>query len=233
MIALFPAGFEERDVGEELELAGYGEKQAATRLASALGPVAAAPVEPGWEERWKEFHRPVRVGPLWVGPPWERPDAGAVPVVIDPGRAFGTGAHATTRLCLELLLALEPASLVDLGCGSGVLGIAAAKLGFAPVAAVDLDEAAVEATRANAAANGVEVEAARADALAGPLPRADVAVANVALAVVEAVVPRLLARRLVASGYRSGDRPRICGWRIVDRREREGWAADLLEPLYD
>ena len=81
--------------------------------------------------------------------------------MIDPGQAFGTGAHATTRLCLELLLALEPAGpLVDLGCGSGVLAIAAAKLGWAPVLGVDHDPLAVEATRENARVNGVDVDVA-------------------------------------------------------------------------
>ena len=80
-------------------------------------------------------------------------------VVIDPGRAFGTGAHASTRLALELLLEPSPAALLDVGCGSGVLSIAAARLGFAPVIAVDVDEVAVEVTRENAAANGVEIDA--------------------------------------------------------------------------
>ena len=109
----------------------------------------------GWEDGWRAFHHGVRVGRLWVGPPWENAPADAVAVVIDPGRAFGTGAHATTRLCLELLQEVEPTSLLDVGCGSGVLSVAAAKLGFAPVRAVDIDEVALETTRANAAANGV------------------------------------------------------------------------------
>ncbi|HKS78772.1 MAG TPA: 50S ribosomal protein L11 methyltransferase, partial [Gaiellaceae bacterium] len=86
--------------------------------------VAADDVAEGWEDGWRAFHHGVRVGRLWVGPPWEEPPLDAVAVVIDPGRAFGTGAHATTRLCLELLQELEPASLLDVGCGSGVLSIA-------------------------------------------------------------------------------------------------------------
>ena len=92
-------------------------------------------VEAGWEDRWREFHRPVRVGPLWIGPPWETAPGDALAVVIDPGRAFGTGAHPTTRLCLELLLDLPRTSLLDVGCGSGVLSIAAARLGFGPSSA--------------------------------------------------------------------------------------------------
>ena len=87
----------------------------------------------GWEDRWRDFHHGVVVGRFWVGPPWEEAPAGVEAIVIDPGRAFGTGAHPTTRLTLELLQELEPGSLLDVGCGSGVLSIAAAKLGFAPV----------------------------------------------------------------------------------------------------
>jgi ribosomal protein L11 methyltransferase len=232
MIALFPVGFEERERDGELELAAYGDAAAAERLSQALGLVRAERVEPGWEERWKEFHRPVRIGRLWIGPPWERPDDDAVAVVVDPGRAFGTGAHPTTRLSLRLLLGLEPTSLLDLGCGSGVVAVAAAKLGFTSVA-LDVDEAALEATRANAAANGVGVEISRADVLVDPLPRADVAVANIALPVVEAVAARVPARIFVSSGYLAGERPAVTGWRAVERLESEGWAADLLERLYD
>ena len=149
--------------------------------------------------------------------------------MIDPGRAFGTGAHPTTRLALELLGGLEPGSLLDVGCGSGVLAIAAAKLGFGPVVALDNDDIAVEVTLANAAANRVEVDAYLADALAEPLPGAAVAVANVTLAAVEQLAPRLDVRLFVASGYFDRDEPRLDGWLRRDRRTADGWAADLFE----
>jgi len=147
--------------------------------------------------------------------------------VIDPGRAFGTGAHATTRLCLELLVGLPRGSLLDVGCGSGVVSIAAAKLGFRPVLAVDLDPQAVEATARNAAANGVDVEARLADALVDPLPATDAAVVNVALDVDEPVAGRLRCDRLVTSGYLASEEPELPGYRRDTRREADGWAADL------
>ena len=138
---------------------------------SAAFPAAdVAPVEPGWEDRWRSFHRPVRAGGLWIGPPWEHPDAGEPAVVIEPGRAFGTGAHPTTRLCIELLARTARGSLLDVGCGSGVLSIAAVRLGFGPVHAVDNDPVAVETTRANAAVNGVAIEALVLDGVSDDLP---------------------------------------------------------------
>ena len=186
-------------------------------------------VEPGWEERWRKFHRPVRVGRLWIGPPWEQPPVDAVPVVIDPGRAFGTGAHATTRLCIELVSELAPTSLLDAGCGSGVIAIAAAALGFSPVVALDVDPAAVDATARNAAANRVAVDVRKLDLAADPLPSAELAVANISLERVESVLSRVDARVVVASGYLERDEPQLGPYRRRERRIRDGWAADLFE----
>jgi ribosomal protein L11 methyltransferase len=228
LIDLFAEGFEERELEDGVELAAYTARADAVSLLAPLGPVAETPVVADWESAWKDFHRPVRIGPLWIGPPWAAPDEGAAVVVIDPGRAFGTGAHPTTRLCLELLLELERGGLVDLGCGSGVLAVAAARLGFRPVVALDDDEAAVEATLANAAANGVAVEACLANVLADPLPAVDVAVANIAREPVERAAERFRGRVFVASGYLMAEQPAPAGWRAVERREADGWAADML-----
>jgi ribosomal protein L11 methyltransferase len=228
MVDLFPSGFEERDDAGVLELAAYTESADAARRLDRLGPVCELEVVAGWEDEWRKFHRPVRVGPLWIGPSWEPPDADAVAIVVDPGRAFGTGAHATTRLCLELLLELEPTGVVDLGCGSGVLAVAAAKLGFAPVVALDTDEAAVEAARRNATANGADVDVRVSDVLADPLPAVEAAVANMAREPVERAAERFSGSMVVASGYLENEQPSAEGWRVADRRLAEGWAADLL-----
>jgi len=124
--------------------------------------VTGEPVPDDWAERWKRFHVPLLVaGKLYVRPPWEEPAIrpGVTEVVIDPGQAFGTGTHPTTRMCLELMLELEPrGSFADLGSGSGVLAIAAAKLGWEPVAAFDSDRASVAATKRNAVDNGVALD---------------------------------------------------------------------------
>jgi ribosomal protein L11 methyltransferase len=151
-------------------------------------------------------------------------------VVIEPGRAFGTGAHATTRLCVELLLGIEPTSLLDVGCGSGVLAIAGARLGFGPIFAIDEDEQAVDVALANAAANGVRIDVCRGDALERDLPSTGVVVANVTRAVVEAVGARVESPILITSGYLAGEDLRIPGYDRLERASDEGWAADLHVP---
>ncbi len=198
-------------------------------IRGAFPDAVATQVEPGWEDRWREFHRPAWAGGVWLGPPWEMPPAEALAVVIDPGRAFGTGAHATTRLCLDLLSGLDQrGSLLDVGCGSGVLAIAAVRLGFGPIMAIDDDAIAVEVTQANAVANGVEIETRLVDALNDPLPTADVAVANVLLAPVEAILARLDAAAVVTSGYLAGEVPVHNGWTRTATKTLDGWSADLF-----
>jgi ribosomal protein L11 methyltransferase len=229
MLELFPEGFEERDASGDVELVAYTDGSGEERLWQAFGGARGEDVADDWERRWRLFHQPAELGSMWIGPPWRTPPPGLLAIVIDPGRAFGTGGHATTRLCLELLEDLSRGSLLDVGCGSGVLSIAAAKLGFAPVVALDADTNAVEATAANAAVNGVEVDVRQADALEEELPAADVAVANIALDVVEGVLARLDAARVITSGYVASEQPRVPGYRPLRRLERDGWGADLLE----
>lgn len=228
MLELFPAGFEEIDHADGLELVAYTDDAGEERLWAAFGEVVAEEVPAGWEERWREFHRPVQVGSLWIGPPWETPPAGVEAIVVDPGRAFGTGGHATTRLCLRLLVDQQRGSLLDAGCGSGVLAIAAVSLGFGPVTALDHDPTALEATRRNAAANGVALEYRLGDVLADPLPAADVVVANISADVGERLVPLLEASTAVTSGYLERDVLAPPGFRHVRRVVEGGWAADVF-----
>jgi ribosomal protein L11 methyltransferase len=248
LLALAPGGVEEVDLGDAVEYAVYGapgelpdlpELRAAA--GGALVDVRAEEVAEDWAERWKAFHEPVEVGGrLVVRPPWAAASAGAPPleVVVDPGQAFGTGGHPTTRLCLELLLDLEPrGAFLDLGCGSGVLAIAAARLGFAPVRALDAERASVEAARANAAANGVAVEVAQADVLRDPLPWAPTVAANIlrpVLLALAARVPDPPPRALVLSGLLREEAGEVAaayaarGLREAARRVEGDWAALLL-----
>ena len=228
MLELFPEGFVEEQRGQWVELAAFTDAAGADRLRGRFGRAETVPVSSGWEDEWKRFHRPVEVGSLWIGPPWENAPAGREAVVIDPGRAFGTGAHPTTRLCVELLLELKKGSIIDVGCGSGVLAIAASKLGFAPAVAVDLDEAAVEAAKRNAVLNGVEVDVRLLNAVADELPAAEIAVANLDLPTLGRLSPPSAWRALVTSGYDEADRPAFPVFAHVARKADAGWAADLF-----
>ena len=226
VLSLFPEGFEEVEGPGGLELAVYTDAAGEARLRAGFPGAESADVPDDWRDRWRMFHRGAAVGSLWVGPPWEAPPAGSIAVVVDPGRAFGTGGHATTRLCLELLQVVPTGSLVDVGCGSGVLAIAAAKLGFAPVLALDNDPAAVETAAANARRNAVAFDVREADALAEPLPATDVAVANIS----GEALPLLPLRSplVVASGFLESDDVALPAYERVERRSRDGWAADVL-----
>jgi ribosomal protein L11 methyltransferase len=221
MLDLFPDGVEEEAVGDLVVVSGYGERAPAPGLEEAA-------VADGWADGWRAFHRPVRVGRLWIGPPWCRPEREAV--VIDPGHAFGTGGHGSTRAALDLLQRLPPGPALDLGCGSGVLAIAAVRLGFGPLWAFDRDPLAVEAARANADRNGVQLQVARADVLADPLPAAPLWLANLQLDLLERLLERPdLPPAIVASGLVAGQT--LAGRAAVRAQvEVDGWRAELVTP---
>ena len=190
LIDIAPSGVEQVDGEGFTEFAVYGAPgelpsfpEGDAEVGGVVVHVSGREVPDDWAERWKRFHRPVLIGgQVYVRPPWEgaamRP--GVTEIVIDPGQAFGTGTHPTTALCLELMLELKPrGSFADLGCGSGVLAIAAAKLGFGPVRAVDAEREAVRATKMNANVNGVRIDSIeRGDLRGAPAPKADVVAAN-------------------------------------------------------
>jgi ribosomal protein L11 methyltransferase len=183
--------------------------------AFGLRPVGTLRVRPvderDWTEGWKEGYAPQRIGRLLIVPTWLDAPAGEENVIVrlDPGMAFGTGLHPTTRGCLELLQRIEPMPprVLDVGSGSGILGIAALALGAGHVDALDTDPVAVEVTRENARRNGVESRLAvsagtLAERCADPYP---LLLANLVAAVLIELAARLAAHTatdgvLLASG---------------------------------
>jgi ribosomal protein L11 methyltransferase len=246
LLELAPGGVEEVEVSPEvIEYAVYGapgELPAVPDLRAAAGgayvDVSTREIADDWAERWRSFHHPLVIGDrLTVRPPWEPPAATALDVVVDPGQAFGTGAHATTRLCLELMLDLDldpsARSFVDVGCGSGVLAIVAAKLGFAPVIALDYDRAATAAARENAERNGVGLDVREFDLRGDQVPRADCGAANVLSGplVTWAESQRELPPVLILSGLLTAEADRVAeayaarGHLERERRVAGEWAA--------
>jgi ribosomal protein L11 methyltransferase len=243
LLELVPGGLEERDVDEETveyalygapgELPDVGELRAVA--GGALVDVSTSEVSDG--SNWRDWHQPLDVGPLRVRPPWAPERPGALDVVIDPGQAFGTGAHPSTRLTLQLLVGLPAGGpLADWGCGSGILSVAAARLGFAPVLACDHEREAVAATLAAAAANGVELTATRCDLRRAPGPWAPTVLANLVrplLLEIAALMERP-PERLIAAGLTLDEVDDVVGafvphaLRLASRRDGDGWSAILL-----
>jgi ribosomal protein L11 methyltransferase len=253
LLVLSPGGLEERELeGGLVELAIYGAAGELPQLGAvraaigdALVDVVTTEVPDDWDERWREWHRPLDVGPVRVRPPWEVPRDGALDVVIDPGQAFGTGAHPSTRLTLGLLVDVARAGgeargrgpLADWGCGSGVLSVAAAKLGFAPVLACDHDPASVDATAAAAERNGAAIEVSRCDLRHAPGPWAPTVTANLVRPLLLQIAA-LMERppdRLLASGLEIAEVEEVAaafaghGLELAARRDGDGWSAILLE----
>jgi ribosomal protein L11 methyltransferase len=204
LTVLAPNGVEEERGPGYVEYAiygGEGELPELGEIDAAIGggrvEVSATEIPDDWADRWRDFHKPLLVADrLWLRPSWEPPREGAIDVVVDPGQAFGTGAHPTTRLCLGFLCELEAAGeaggeLVDLGTGSGVLAIAAAKLGWDPIRAYDHEPAAIEAAAANATANHVDLHLERMN-LRERLPvLASTGVANMTAPILAAVARQM------------------------------------------
>jgi ribosomal protein L11 methyltransferase len=249
LTVLAPNGVEEERGPGYVEYAiygGEGELPELGELDAVVGEgrieVTSTKIPDDWADRWRDFHKPLLVGGrLWLRPSWEGPREGAIDVVVDPGQAFGTGAHPTTRLCLELLLELKAAGeaggpLTDLGTGSGVLAIAAAKLGWAPIHAYDHELPALKAAAVNAAANEVELTLERVN-LRECLPAlAPTVVANMTSPILRAVAGQLdeAPTTLVCSGLLPAELDEAAtffaaaGLIEADRRRDGDWAALLL-----
>jgi ribosomal protein L11 methyltransferase len=242
LVELAPGGFEQVDGDGFVEFALYGAAgelpelpQGPALVGTTSVHVSSTLVGDDWADRWREFHRPVQIGQLHVRPPWTEALDDSIDIVIDPAQAFGTGAHPTTRLSLELLLDVAPGRLVDLGCGSGVLAIAAARLGFTPVTAVDHDPAAIDATLDNARANGVTLERVeRHDLRSDPAPVAPVMTANLMRPLLLRVAELLPEQpeTLIVSGLLEGEEEEVAA-AFASLRERrrvrlQGWSALLM-----
>ena len=208
-----------------------------------------------WENNWKQYYKPMEIGErLLVIPEWEQENAlgkpkyaGRVPLILEPGLTFGTGSHATTRLCLQ---ALEKAvqggeKVLDLGCGSGILSIAALKLGAEKAEAVDIDDKCLTVAYENAALNGIGKDTYTVrvgDILTDEAMRAeigggyDVILANIVADVIIGLAPNV--RTFLKEGglflcsgiidtraEEVADKLRSAGWEIVESRSSEGWFA--------
>jgi ribosomal protein L11 methyltransferase len=245
LTVLAPNGVEEERGPGYVEYAiygGEGELPELGDLDAAIGggrvEVSAAEIPDDWADRWRDFHKPLLVADrLWLRPSWEPPREGTIDVVVDPGQAFGTGAHPTTRLCLEFMCELGVGEeLVDLGTGSGVLAIAAAKLGWDPIRGYDHEPAAIEAAEVNAAANNVQLHLERMN-LREQLPDlAPTVVANMTAPILKAVASQITAvpQTLICSGLLPGEQDEVAsayveaGLTEADRRRDGDWAALLL-----
>ena len=217
-------------------------------LVAAAAQVAALPApafslarveDEDWVRRSQSQFGPIRVSDaLWIVPSWhEPPDPQAIIVRLDPGLAFGTGSHVSTRLILEQLErclrgAPQQAHVLDYGCGSGILAIAAAKLGAKEIAAVDIDPQALAATTANAAANGVQLQVAPPESL--PAGTYDLVLANILAGPLIALAPLLAARtrqggRVLLSGILQSQAAEVAAayarnFEIAAGTTDEGWS---------
>ena len=197
-----------------------------------------------WSENWKKYYKPFRIGShLVVKPTWERYDLqpGDVLVELDPGMAFGTGTHETTNMCMELLEKhlTDGVAVMDVGTGSGILAIAAAKLGAQDVLAIDIDPDAVKVAKENVAHNGVEkqVRVVQGDLVKSEALPCQLAVANIvadAICMLCGPLTRHLNGLLICSGIikeREDDvlaATKAAGYTVVDRLTKGEWVALCL-----
>jgi ribosomal protein L11 methyltransferase len=243
---LLAAGMEELELDDAVEFALYGDSLPTDEVVRSLAgdtllELVRTSVDSDWASAWQSHLVPVTAGGFTIRPPWL--DGAPDDLVIDPGPSFGAASHPTTRLCLELLQELaaappvkrwtatgEPAphgAVIDWGTGSGVLAIAAARLGFAPVRAIEVDPAAAHVARRNAARNGVDVDVTVGDVTLSA-PFAPLVLANLTLPLLNRLSRERVPNRMIASGFLAGERPDL-PMAVVASRELDGWAALVLE----
>ncbi|MBL8059414.1 MAG: 50S ribosomal protein L11 methyltransferase [Chthonomonas sp.] len=212
------------------------------RAAGALRVDTEVIEEEDWSVAWRKFFVPRRVGNHFVvRPVWEPYELGPtdIEIVLDPGQAFGTGDHPTTRMCLELLEfeALQGKSVADIGCGSGILSVGACKLGASGVVGVDCDAASVDSSRENAERNGVEFEVYLGAGF-DPLPHGDfdLVLSNIISAALIRLAPEAFSRIKpggvwIVSGVIHSNWPDVleaaqkCGFELVRKQEEGDWIA--------
>jgi ribosomal protein L11 methyltransferase len=217
VLPALPGGAHLREEGDEAAVAvlarvGTPDEEELRRLAGErLKGLTVAEVPDDWRERRLARYEPLVVAERFlVRPDWAPAAEGGdlLEVALLESGAFGTGVHPTTRGCLAAMAGLTPeGSFGDYGCGSGVLSIAAARLGFSPVLAVDVNEPSLDATRANASRNGVEIDARQVDLTAEPPPRAETVAVNVPPDIQLALTANLDAvpSLVIASGFTTAD----------------------------
>ena len=246
LLPLAPYGIYEVAAGDQVELRVRGQQDELPSAAAVVATAASWPhelrereVPDDWVARRLLDYEPHGVaGRLVVRPAWAPPPPpDMLDVVLEERDAFGGGGHPTTWACLEALFELEPSgSLADLGCGSGVLAITAARLGFDPLVAVDREASALEATRANAELNRIAIEMQQLDLMADPPPPARTVAANVPPDVHAVIAQRISSETetVLASGVLTtaaddvADLYAAAGFRVDSRAELGGWAVLIL-----
>jgi ribosomal protein L11 methyltransferase len=251
LVQLAPGGVEEEAGPDWVEYAIYGAEGelpdlGAVEAAAGDGivEITSERIPDDWADRWRDFHEPTVIaeGRVVIRPEWrDSPKPDALDVVIDPGQAFGTGAHPTTRMCVDMLVFLADrgdaaGALVDLGTGSAVLAIVAAKLGWSPVLGVDHEAPAIEATKENAAANGIDMSVERVNLRSDSAPTAPTMVANLVAPVLRDVARLMIhpPSTLVISGLLTGEALDVAGdfarhgLTTTERLDSGDWSALLL-----
>ncbi|MDQ3571290.1 MAG: 50S ribosomal protein L11 methyltransferase [Actinomycetota bacterium] len=255
LLQIAPGGVEEEAGPGWVEYAIYGGEGELPELGGVeaaagdgLVEIRSESVPDDWADRWRDFHEPTELagGRVVIRPSWrDNPIPHALDIVIDPGRAFGTGAHPTTRMCVELLVVLADdgraeGPAVDLGTGSAILAIVAAKLGFDPVSGVDLERPALEAAATNARENGVEIQLSRLNLRDEAPPSAPTMIANLTAPLLTGIAARLAVpeppRRIVCSGLLTREAGEVteafagAGFVVREQRASADWSALLLTP---